>query len=132
MRTATELDLQAAIKDVGSLCGFTVKNTTAFRQKGSSGVDRGIADQLWSHRLCPGIYLAIEVKLPGKRFCYSSREQGAAANAGEINVVTSPFEAADRALWFLTIYAVESCPARSRAYAIAKVAGVRQKLEGRR
>lgn len=96
----TEHQLQAAIVDALRLAGFTVRETTAFKQKGSSGVDKGIPDLLVAHHLAQFLYLGLEVKTPGK-IVYSSAEQKFAHLLREYVVVQSPREALDCAICFL-------------------------------
>ncbi len=73
----TEHEIQAAIVDALRVCGLTVYSTTAYRQKGPSGVDRGVPDLLVCVDGLPGIYIGLEVKRPGP-VKWSSPEQLAA------------------------------------------------------
>lgn len=57
-----EHEVQAAIVDVLRLAGFVVLETTAYRQKGTSGVDEGIPDLLVYHPHCGMNCLGLEVK----------------------------------------------------------------------
>jgi hypothetical protein len=85
-----ESDVQGAIKDALSACGFTVRHTSAFRQKAPSGVDKGIPDLLVFHASYPGWYLGMEVKTDvGK----PSPEQKIAMDAGEYPIVRKPSDA---------------------------------------
>ncbi|MCC7229782.1 MAG: hypothetical protein IT203_05260 [Fimbriimonadaceae bacterium] len=84
-----EHELQAQIVDALRASGFSVYETTAYRQKGSSGVDRGVPDLLVAlDASIPGQFLGLEVKRPGK-VRYSSIEQEEAAKKGHIVVVQS-------------------------------------------
>lgn len=93
---ATEHEIQAAIVDALRLAGFTVRETTAYRQKGPSGVDKGIADLLIFHeRLSQnqtGTCLCLEVKRVGN-WNFSSDEQKEACHKGEFFVVNNPVAA---------------------------------------
>lgn len=95
-RAATEHEIQAAIVDALRLAGFTVRETTAYRQKGASGVDKGIADLLVFHQAVSnyhfGVCLCIEVKRPGP-IKWSSPEQQQAYEQNEILVAQSVEEA---------------------------------------
>lgn len=106
MLRATEHQIQAAIVDALRLAGFTVRESTAYRQKGPSGVDKGIPDLLVAHPLVKGIYLGLEVKRPGASFAYSSKEQQFAHLAGEFHVVQDALQALDYARDFLDSFAV--------------------------
>ncbi|MBL8060992.1 MAG: hypothetical protein JNK63_09795, partial [Chthonomonas sp.] len=57
-----ESDLQATIVAALEQAGFRVKHTSAFRQKGASGVSKGIPDLLVSHADLKWIYIGLEVK----------------------------------------------------------------------
>lgn len=71
-----EHEVQAAIVDAITHCGFVVFETTAFRQKESSGVDKGIPDLLVACTLHPFTYFGIEVKRPGNvRFTSPEQKQ---------------------------------------------------------
>jgi len=84
-----EHELQAQIVDALRASGFSVYETTAYRQKGSSGVDRGVPDLLVAlDASIPGQFLGLEVKRPGK-VRYSSIEQEEAAKKGHIVIVQS-------------------------------------------
>lgn len=65
MRAHPERDIQEAIVDALHLCGCTVYQTSAWRQKGPSGVMPGIPDLLvrWPG-MASGFTLGIEVKAP--------------------------------------------------------------------
>lgn len=55
-----EHEVQAQIVDALRLCGLVVQETTAYRQKGASGVDKGIPDLLvW----IPGFKTAIGLEV---------------------------------------------------------------------
>lgn len=69
-----EHDVQKAIVDCLRLAGLTVYETTAYRQEGTSGVDKGIPDLLVVHPLIPCHFIGLEVKPPGK-VKFSSPEQ---------------------------------------------------------
>jgi hypothetical protein len=97
---ATEHQVQAAIVDALRLAGFTVRETTAYRQKGPSGVDKGIPDLLVCHADIPSVYLGLEVKRPG-RWVWSSVEQRQAYEREEFHVVDSPKGALQVACRFL-------------------------------
>lgn len=87
-----EHDLQKQIVDALVLAGFEVQETTAYRQKGESGTDKGISDLLVSHKVLHYTCLCLEVKPPGK-IRWSSPEQKAAFDAGKFRVVQSADEA---------------------------------------
>lgn len=98
MRKAREHEIQAAIVDALTLAGFRVKHTTAYRQKGASGVAKGIPDLLVSHRGIPLMYLGLEVKTPTGTL---SQEQREAVDREEYCVVRSEQEALEIALGWL-------------------------------
>lgn len=78
-----EYAVQDAIIKTLRLAGFGVLHTSAFRQKGASGVSKGVPDLLVYHELVPQTFFALEVKRPGP-IRYSSPEQKRLA---EINVI---------------------------------------------
>lgn len=82
----TEHQIQKQIVDALRLCGLDVYETTAYRQKGSSGIDKGIPDLLVSVPDLP-IYIGVEVKRPGGKF--SSSEQREAFHRGHFVVAVS-------------------------------------------
>lgn len=94
-----ETMLQRAIVDTLVLAGFSVKHTSAFLQKGPSGVSKGIPDLLVSHRAIPHRYVGMEVKMPNGKL---TPEQQQAVLMGEYIVVRSPEEATRAAFTFLT------------------------------
>lgn len=59
---AKEHDVQRVIVRALRLAGFHVYETTAYRQKGPSGMDKGIPDLLVSHPLIKGYFVGLEVK----------------------------------------------------------------------
>jgi hypothetical protein len=81
-----ERDVQAAIVDALQLAGFTVRHTSAFKQRGASGVSFGVPDLLVAHRLRPGLYMGLEVKRPGGAL---RPDQKAAVEAHEYALVES-------------------------------------------
>ena len=100
-RPQLEHEVQAAIVAALQSVGFRVKETTAYRQKGSSGVDKGIADLLVFHRVFQvGECLCIEVKRPGP-IKFSSPEQELAYREDEFYVAQSVEEALIAARWYL-------------------------------
>ncbi len=98
---ATEHEIQAAIVDALRLAGLTVYETTAYRQKGPSGVDKGIPDLLVCSDQLPWTYLGIEVKRPGCENKFSSSEQERACSERRFVVATSPEEALGHAAYWL-------------------------------
>jgi len=88
----SEDQVQQEIVRALQMAGYHVDHTTAYRQRGPSGVSRGIPDLLVSHALVPGVYLGVEVKRPG-RFRYSSTEQQLAAESGRFFVAQSAAQA---------------------------------------
>ena len=91
MPVVKEHDIQREIVIAVRFCGLEVYETTAYKQKGPSGVDKGIPDLL----VCvPGhpIYIGVEVKRPGgaaSPIKYSSPEQRAAHEKGHFVIATS-------------------------------------------
>lgn len=98
-----EHDLQKQIVDALILAGFDVLETTAYRQKGSSGVAKGIPDLLVSHKVLQGTFLGVEVKPPGP-IKWSSPEQKQLAEERRFYVAQSPSEAIDRAWSWLNLF----------------------------
>lgn len=91
MRKATEHEIQKAIVDAVRLCPFlTVYETTAYRQKGGSGVDKGIPDLLISYRFIHFTFLGLEVKADAANIKWSSEEQRRAFLEKRIAVTDSP------------------------------------------
>ena len=92
IRSPKESEIQEAIKEALVLAGFTVRHTSAFRQKGPSGVSPGIPDLLVYHSSLPGFYMGLEVKdAKGK----PTPEQAKAIEAGEYPIVRKRSEALD-------------------------------------
>jgi hypothetical protein len=89
-----ESDVQASIKDALIAAGFGVRHTSAFRQKGPSGVDKGVPDLLVAHLSLPGFYVGMEVKTPTGK---PSPEQADAVASGEYSIVRKPSEALELA-----------------------------------
>lgn len=95
-----EHELQKQIVDALKLAGFDVLETTAYRQKGPSGMDKGVPDLLVSHKVLPVTFLGIEVKLPGK-IKWSSLEQRELWERGRFHVAQSPAQAVEQARGWL-------------------------------
>lgn len=98
MHLFNETMIQAAIVETLVLAGFSVKHTSAFLQKGASGVSKGIPDLLVSHRAIPCRYFGMEVKMPNGKL---SPEQQQAVLLGEYVVVRTPKEALEHAVKLL-------------------------------
>ncbi|MCW5936753.1 MAG: VRR-NUC domain-containing protein [Fimbriimonadaceae bacterium] len=92
-----ERQVQESIVEALQLAGFDVKHTSAWRQKGASGVSKGIPDLLVWHPRCEMMCFGIEVKRPGG--CLSP-EQREAVEKGRYRVATGPVEALEAALAF--------------------------------
>lgn len=91
----SEHQVQASIVSALQLCGFTVQETTAYRQKGSSGVDKGIPDLLvW----CPGLTLAIGIEVKADSKSWVSPEQKQMVAFGYYTLAWTP-EMALKAVW---------------------------------
>lgn len=88
----TETEVQVAIKSALTLAHFGVLETTAWKQKEKSGVDKGVPDLLVYHPACKGQFLPLEVKKPGA-VKYSSPEQEQLHKEGYTYVVQSSEEA---------------------------------------
>lgn len=127
----SEHELQARIKFALEVAGFGVWHTSAFRQKGPSGVSKGVPDLLVWHVLVPRTFLGIEVKRPG-RVAYSSAQQREAHEADRFHLVQSDAQAVFAAHWWLCrcrdgfkdglveqVTSFESALARSRRALIA-------------
>lgn len=129
---ATEHQTQAAIVAALRLAGFTVRETTAFRQKGPSGVDKGIPDHLVCHRQIPLLYLPLEVKRSGCEREYSSLEQRLAHESGEFMIVSSVEDALKAAKRFLEQYAAHAHSALAKASGVLRATTIRDaNLAGR-
>lgn len=85
----SEHEIQEITVQMVRLCGLTVLETTAYRQKGSSGVDLGVPDLLVSVPGSPALWVGIEMKKPGGVL---SNAQYALSAAGQIVVCHSPEE----------------------------------------
>lgn len=87
-----ERDIQEAIVKALEVCGCIVMQTSAWRQRGPSGVTPGIPDLLvrWPG-LTPGYVLGIEVKAPNGRPTPEQRQ--AEANGFIVAFVRSPKQA---------------------------------------
>lgn len=118
-----EHEVQAEIKQVLELCGLHVLHTTAYRQKGPSGVCKGVPDLLISHDELPWTYLGIEVKRPGKSVMFSSAEQKAMAEAQRFAVCQSVESAALAAVRWLQMMGVSE-------KALAKATNVLRGIQG--
>lgn len=70
----SESDVQKATVELLRLAGFDVRHTTAYRQRGPSGVSLGVPDLLVGHIGAPGSLLGIEVKKPGGRVRPAQKE----------------------------------------------------------
>lgn len=101
----TEHQTQQRIKDALLLAGFGVWHTSAFKQKGPSGVTKGIPDLLVWHDLIPNTFLGIEVKKRG-RIKWSSDEQESAFKCGRFALAQSEPEAVRTALLWLEDLAI--------------------------
>jgi len=129
MRTATkpktvrplERDVQKSIVDALRLAGLTVRETSAWKQKGPSGVDKGIPDLLVFVPELPYMYIGLEVK----RDCMAkfSPEQTDAAARREYEVAWTPGQALEHVLIFLrnTVYRLDSDGVIARRAKIASV-----------
>lgn len=106
MRKATEDEVQVAIIDALHLAGLGLFCTSAHRQKGASGVDRGIPDLLVFCDLIPYTFLGLEVKRP-EGWKWSSREQELAFNERRFYKVHSPSEAMLRVWEWLDVMNTE-------------------------
>jgi hypothetical protein len=87
-----ESDVQKLIVDALRLAGLTVLHTSAFKQKGPSGVSKGVPDLLVAHPLLNGCFIGIEVKRPGP-IKWSSEEQRLLYETGCTLVAQSPGDA---------------------------------------
>ncbi len=123
MVKVTEHQIQAAIVDALVAAGFRVKHTTAYRQKGASGVSKGIPDLLVSHPHFPNCYLGIEVKTPTGKL---SPEQKLAVTIGEYVIARSPIEAVRAAAEWLEAFSPDN------AYAISRAQSTLRSLEASR
>ena len=85
----TEADLQQRIRKFFEYQrDWSVLSTSAFRARGPMGSDRGVPDLLAYSPKLPGIYVGLEVKLPGK-IAWSSPEQEELVKNGVHFVVQS-------------------------------------------
>lgn len=107
-----ERDVQQAITDALELAGFTVRHTSAFRQKGSSGVSLGVPDLLVFVPGFPWVYIGIEVKRPGGKL---SADQTAAVEREEYAMVDNPVDALEFVRAVLWCYADQDEPAQTLA-----------------
>lgn len=98
-----EHELQKQIVDALKIAGFDVLETTAYRQKGPSGVDKGVPDLLVSHKVLQTTFLGIEVKLPGK-IKWSSLEQRELWERGRFHVAQSPGQAVEQSTKWLEAF----------------------------
>lgn len=99
---ALESDVQEDIEYVLQLAGFQTLHTSAFRQKGPSGVSKGVPDLLVFHDKVPNVFIGLEVKRPGK-IKWSSEEQKAMAEAHRFWVAQSAVDGLTK------VYATFSC-----------------------
>lgn len=78
----SEADLQQRIRKYFEYQkDWSVLSTSTFRQKGPSGCQKGVPDLLAFSPKLPGIYVGLEVKLPGK-VVWSSPEQRELVESG--------------------------------------------------
>lgn len=101
-----EWDIQKQIVDAIKAAGFSVYETTAYRQKGPSGCSKGIADVLVHVPQNPGMYFGIEVKRPGP-IAWSSPEQERAHSCRHFVVAQSPEMALLELMAVCTRYALD-------------------------
>lgn len=95
-----ESTVQATIESALIVAGFRIDSTVTHRQKGPSGISKGIPDLLVGHELAPFLYLGMEVKRPG-RIEYSSPEQKEKHREQRFEVVQDEVRALTLAHWFL-------------------------------
>lgn len=111
-----EHDVQDAIVQWLQLHQYYVLVTTAYKQRGSSGVQKGIPDLLVGHkRFGPGVLIGLEVKRPGKHE-FSSKEQRLNWLRG-LTIVVQSKEAALEALESVKSVRMERKPASGAIYA---------------
>lgn len=123
-RSATEAETQAAIVDAIALCGLEVLHTSAFKQKGASGVSKGIPDLLIPHPALPWTYMGIEVKKPGT-IKWSSPEQEAAARALRFATV----QTAAQAISAIRVWLLDVIPGHLEHDCIWKIDNVLRSLQ---
>lgn len=104
----TEAEVQVAIVAALRAAQFGVLETTAWRQKGATGVDKGVPDLLVYHPACKGQLLPLEVKRPGA-IKYSSQEQEQLHKEGYTYVVQSSEEALAIAIEWIMELRPRSC-----------------------
>lgn len=95
MRPISETQLQNLIVDALQLAGLTVYHTSAFKQKGASGVSKGIPDLLVVHPQIQCCFIGIEVKRPGPidKIRWSSPEQKEGYYSKHFHLAQSPEDA---------------------------------------
>lgn len=109
----SERQVQEAAVEALRLAGFVVLQTTAWRQKGPSGVSPGVPDLLVTHSDAPwGCWLGIEMKRPGGRL---TPAQKWLADAGRIVVARSAEDALAAAVRWAKAMAGASPPGLSHA-----------------
>lgn len=88
-----ERDVQDAIVKALELCQMTVLHTSAWKQRGPSGVSPGVPDLLVYVPGLPFAAIGLEIKRPGGKL---SPAQQLHVDARRYLVATSPEEALDR------------------------------------
>jgi hypothetical protein len=111
-RPPKEHEVQKSIVDALRLAGCTVRETTAYKQKGPSGVDKGVPDLLVFVPVVQGpkVYIGLEVKRDGK--APLTPEQKAAVESGEYSIVWSPeqaLQAVEKELWNMCVLPSQRC-----------------------
>lgn len=89
-----EKDVQAAIVEALRLAGAEVMQTSAWRQRGPSGVSPGVPDLLVFHPRVPRACLPLEVKRPGGRLSFQQtryRDLGLIAVAFSVDQALEAF-----------------------------------------
>ncbi len=113
----TEREVQEQIVEALSLAGFEVRHTSAWRQKGPSGVSPGVPDLLVAHVAAPGSLLGIEVKRPGGRVSPAQKEW---ADLGFLCIADSPQAAVAAAVTWLKSSPSATVGAVRKADSVAK------------
>lgn len=104
----TERTVQETTVQLLRAAGFHVLETSAWRQKGPSGVDKGVPDLLVSHALRPYVFVGIEMKRDSK--APVSPEQKEHRDACRYVVCWDPVSALDHAVsWLLNEASATDC-----------------------
>lgn len=96
----SERQIQESICSVLITAGFRVLHTSAWRQKGASGVSPGVPDLLVWHDAVPGCALGLEVKKPKGKLSPAQKKH---VEAGDYFIVRGERDACEQVRHWLIL-----------------------------